>query len=151
MLHGETCGVGSAPCGAAQPREHIMLVVGCTAPLVPPSPPWHGTGQSCPPLPSGVQPRPAAGTAVCWRLRQTSICYKLGGNSHVASPRILQCRSPQPCSAAVINSLTPPALSCCRSRLSPVSPLSSLFTAGEKAAHTQLPPRTYACTAALSP
>lgn len=54
-----------------------------------------------------------------------SICSRLGGNSHAARPQILQCCSPQPFSAAKIHSVPPAALSCCRSRLSPVTLLSS--------------------------
>lgn len=54
-----------------------------------------------------------------------SICSELGGNSHTACPQLLQRCSPQPFLAAKIHSVPPPALCCCRSRLSPVTLLSS--------------------------
>lgn len=115
-----------SPGSASSSRWHAQ------ASLVPPSLLCHGKGQLYPPAHSGVQLRLATGVAGVMEaeVMLTSIRYKLGGNSHTASPQILQCRSPQPCSAAVINSVTPPALSCCRSSLSPMSPLSSLPIAG---------------------
>lgn len=154
VLRKAMCGVSSAPCGAAQPLERSELTVGCMGPsgAAVPSLAWEGAVVS-PPAQSGAWLRLAAGAADVLEaeVMLTSICYKLGGKSHAVSPQILQCRSPQPCSAAVINSVTPRALSCCRSRLSPASPLSSLPIAGEKAAHVQLPASTYVCTAALPP
>lgn len=91
--------------------ECSQLTVGCTGPsgATVPSLAWERAVVVPPPrAQSGAWLRLAAGGADVpeAEVMLTSICYKLGGNSHAASPQILQCRSPQPCSAAVTNSVS---------------------------------------------
>lgn len=64
--------------------------MGCTGPSGATVPPWHGRGQSLSPVQSGAQLRLATGAADVLEaeVMLTSICYKLGGNSHKASPQI---------------------------------------------------------------